>query len=1476
MKSNMEPEKNSKSCMVRNIHPKARRTAARKEMGKKLSDNEGSSQDHDEVIVWCGNKDVSGMVPSLSGCSGPDGSWADNWIDIPSPAVKFHDLAPSRYVSVSELENLRELECRSNIFCSKQHKQGVSNKPFKNKNDQGGSGDKGIVGKNEQRGSGDKGSVGGALGKNGIIQTGIQHEGSDKNQQKQSGNSGASKAKNGKKRDDEKPKVKGPFHGNAEAVGGKMEKHRDGKEILASKQESAMLLNEPLLDIHGISLSFNHNSMGSSQCKKVSDVAKKSDGMSQQRVEIEILTATEEEVSHQRKVNGGHTVNNGIVDHKLQWRAKISPETLQTLSNGVHTCSKLECPPLEGLPVMKGITVSPNHGTESFENAKEIGGKGYQYTKHGIVESLSEELGEGDISVSHHCVKVQDSLPPKYVPFKKLQNLKESETSKDCGTKSCIPKQHAHTVFDKPERNKDNASDENEQRHGGNLRVGGRALDKNKMRQAWSSGIEDGAPDKDNQIKSGNLGVSKGQTGKSGQKYETVGMNGKVSAKGPLYGTAEMGSGKVECHGVRKEREASKQGHKNEDKRPQFKGPSSFKGTTGRLNQDTECFENAKNVGGTGNGRHCFLGSGTGVEGKVHMKHLENQNVASEEIEEGGICVSNPFPFENGRPQSLKKGGRLTDVIIITNNGKKSVKLYTVKLCRSRPNNSFDLSLTENPVQSIQSEGRSCPFSVDNLEGKIKSMKISQLDTDSISSVGGPWLIEPTHCLSIDLSCVVNDIGLHRSSILFEFQDQKIKQNVTLLAEDDVSAQLAPQEPYSKLRKRKSRSFRRIVRGVPPPVPSFTNILNAYPIPPDLKKIDDKNLPEVLKEGLSLETYSNYFSTLLYLEELKMQEDMSAYDMHDVTMSSSGEYLVLKVPGLSEKRPSLIYRDKIYVTDPIKKDNGYQGYIHRIEANEIYVKFDKSFHNNFFPNLRYDVHFSFSRINFRRCHHAVKAAGRIDENFLFPSDPSARVIPKIVSKNDPFNRHLNTEQLSAVYQIINCYGSPPYLVYGPPGTGKTATLVEAMLQILKSSSKACILACAPSNVASDLLAERLLGPIQKEDIFRLNAFSRPYQDVPLHILPCCSYRDSMFCCPPVEDLIKYRVIVSTYLSAAILDARAVPQGHFTHIFLDESGQGTEPETMVPIANLANAETTVVLAGDPQQLGPIIHSHIGEKIGLGKSYFERLSDLHLYSPDGDNKQFVTKLVRNYRSHPAILELPSRLFYGSELIACAGNGNQKLHCAWDELPNKMFPVVFVGVEGIDEREGRSPSWFNSIEISKVLEIIKKLKADKRNSVTGKDIGVITPYHQQAVKLRKAFAANNLSDLKVGSVEQFQGDEKRVIIISTVRSSYENEDFDLKFNLGFIGNPKRFNVAVTRAKSLLIVVGNPYILSKDTYWNELLQYCVSHKSYLGCLLPPKNNGDEFISVDEFPSGECSVDSGTTGPMPIMFTSQDMERSN
>lgn len=448
----------------------------------------------------------------------------------------------------------------------------------------------------------------------------------------------------------------------------------------------------------------------------------------------------------------------------------------------------------------------------------------------------------------------------------------------------------------------------------------------------------------------------------------------------------------------------------------------------------------------------------------------------------------------------------------------------------------------------------------------------------------------------------------------------------------------------------------------------------------------------------------------------------------------------------------------------------------------------------------------------RRLYQAIEASQRLEADFLFPADTlRSRVI-----RTDPLmpiSCLLNEEQKSAVKMILGCKGGPPYIIYGPPGTGKTMTVIEAILQLYRTGKSSRILVCAPSNSAADHILEKLLGEcavqVQTKDILRLNALTRPLEDIKPDYFKFSYYDEAerLFKCPPLMALRRYKIVISTYASSSLLYAEGIKRDHFSHIFLDEAGQASEPETMVPLSNFCSRKTVVVLAGDPKQLGPVIYSKDAENYGLGKSYLERLFEFNFY--DKLDQNYVIKLVKNYRCHPAILHLPSHLFYQGELIACKDDDTRFSAAFEDLLPNKDFPVLFFGIQGFDEREGSNPSWFNRIEASKTVEIIRNLTETK--GLRGEDIGVIAPYRQQVVKIKIALEAIGWSNIQVGSVEQFQGQERQIIIVSTVRSTIKHNDFDIAHCLGFLSNPRRFNVAITRARSLLIVIGNPHIVCK-----------------------------------------------------------------
>lgn len=297
------------------------------------------------------------------------------------------------------------------------------------------------------------------------------------------------------------------------------------------------------------------------------------------------------------------------------------------------------------------------------------------------------------------------------------------------------------------------------------------------------------------------------------------------------------------------------------------------------------------------------------------------------------------------------------------------------------------------------------------------------------------------------------------------------------------------------------------------------------------------------------------------------------------------------------------------------------------------------------------------------------------------------------------------------------------------------------------------------------------------------------------------------------------------------------------MFIDEAGQAQEPETLIPLSGLLSLSKTsqVVLVGDPKQLGPVIRSTRGVRHGLNISLLERLMSLSLYSrrmingTESYDSRYLTKLVRNFRSHPGLLEVPSRLFYEGELQPCADPIMVNSCLQFSGLPaaakKSNIPLIFHGIVGQDLKEERSPSFFNPEEAVTVLEYVKKLLEMKENRIQPKEIGVITPYRRQVQKIREKLGEHGYKEVTVGSTEEFQGQERRVVIVSTVRSNPEYVTLDSQYKLGFLTNPKRFNVAITRAKAMLIMIGNPHILSQDPDWAALLEYAVSKGCYTGC---------------------------------------------
>ncbi|XP_077974074.1 putative helicase mov-10-B.1 [Styela clava] len=639
-------------------------------------------------------------------------------------------------------------------------------------------------------------------------------------------------------------------------------------------------------------------------------------------------------------------------------------------------------------------------------------------------------------------------------------------------------------------------------------------------------------------------------------------------------------------------------------------------------------------------------------------------------------------------------------------------------------------------------------------------------------------------------------------------------------------------------------------------------------LPPSLPCLQDKDsggnyqLPEYkvdksfqykkhinkLKKSLNSKLYAEKFHTLLYIEELQYMKDIKFYATES-TLRLNRNLLYLEVPGLAEKRPSLLRGDRVYVirldADGNLYGDRYEGYVHIVRDKDVGLGFSKKLLGVFQSKMQFSVTFTFNRMPLQLMHRAVDWIRNIlnFDEMLFPTEFPQFKQPdrQLIMFNSKIQK--NEKQRTAVHHIVLGITPPIYIIFGPPGTGKTVTMVESILQTLRKCRSRNILVCALSNNACDLLAEKLHEHVDRREMLRLYATSRSWNDVPTKIQDYVDTNHSIggFMMPSSYDIKKRRIVICTFVTAGRLASKSSLSNHFTNIFIDESGQAFEPECLIAVAGNLAVGGKIVLAGDPKQLGPIVRSPICKTHGLQISLLERLMSTNvLYKKDSEtgeyNPQCVTKLVKNYRSHESILKIPNKKFYDNELEVNADQMIRTKLCGWEELPNKDFPIIFHGVQGNQTKEKSSPSYFNPEEVKVVGDYVKKL-LDIRGMRKMKpcDIGIVTPYRKQVEKIRNKIKNPNID---VGSVEVFQGQERLVIIISTVRSSKEGLTDDAIFHLGFLCDPKRFNVSLTRPKALLIIVGNPRLLCLDKYWKSLLKYCLKNKAYRGV----KFTSDDF----------------------------------
>jgi len=442
---------------------------------------------------------------------------------------------------------------------------------------------------------------------------------------------------------------------------------------------------------------------------------------------------------------------------------------------------------------------------------------------------------------------------------------------------------------------------------------------------------------------------------------------------------------------------------------------------------------------------------------------------------------------------------------------------------------------------------------------------------------------------------------------------------------------------------------------------------------------------------------------------------------------------------------------------------------------------------------------------------------------------------------------LNASQCDAITHALGA--NDLAIIHGPPGTGKTTTVAELIRQAVSKGQR--VLACAPSNTGVDNLLEKLVG--LRIDAIRIGHPARVLESLQEHTLDYLVEADPAMKviremrreaellsskagkwtrAKPVpgarEDLkqearrlrndakIFEEQIINTKLDRANVicattnyDPEILGDRTFDLGVIDEACQSTEPGYWPVVLRVEK----LVLAGDHCQLPPTVLSTQANLEGLSKSMMERLVERW-------GKLVTRQLTTQYRMHQKIMEFPSEHFYAGTLVAdpsVAGHTLADLPGVQTESLDTQ-PVLFVDTSGADWTEELDPNGESKLNPREALWILKQVDALLDAGIQPEQIAVIAPYSAQVRFLRDR--CSNTS-VEIDTVDGFQGREKEVVLISLVRSNTQGE-------VGFLGDTRRMNVAMTRAKRRLIVIGDGSTLGRNSFFKEWIQHTENQGFY------------------------------------------------
>jgi superfamily I DNA and/or RNA helicase len=624
----------------------------------------------------------------------------------------------------------------------------------------------------------------------------------------------------------------------------------------------------------------------------------------------------------------------------------------------------------------------------------------------------------------------------------------------------------------------------------------------------------------------------------------------------------------------------------------------------------------------------------------------------------------------------------------------------------------------------------------------------------------------------------------------------------------------------------------------------------------------------------------DYFKRLSHLLQMENEEDRRQYESltshlpvterrengmtwYPVAIRDTeigrGDYLTVEVERTTHQ--DLLHQFRFGMTaalfsnhDP--KEDRLEGTVTHISGNRLKISLRVDELPDWSRNGKLGIDAVFDENSYAEMEAALKLAPAVaekkDEGLLIQILTGTKKPTFYTEAAHVTNTKLNTSQQAAVEKILAA--NELAIVHGPPGTGKTTTLVQA-IKALQKQERRQILVVAPSNAAVDLLSEKLSdegvnvvrvgNPARvnerqlaltldnkvtahhsAKEIKRLRKQAAEYRDLAQKYKRNFGaaereQRKALFA--EARNLIREvekteQYIVDDILSRAdVITATLVGANHYTvrnlryhTVVIDEAGQALEPACWIPILKAKK----LVMAGDHQQLPPTIKSDTAAK-ELSITLMEKAVALH--------PEAVVLLEEQYRMHEVIAGFSSQEFYGGKLKAASSVAHWRL--LEDEAPVLFIDTAGCGYEEVYEGTSISNPEEAQFLVKQVRDYVEKLKA-----VYGIEnfpsLAVISPYRHQVEVLKELVRADtDLQEvahaLSVNTIDSFQGQERDAVFISMTRSNADS-------TIGFLSDIRRMNVAMTRARKKLVVVGDSATLSQFPFYADLIQYAQEHEGY------------------------------------------------